>query len=235
MPFFAFAFPTAQDHEDVVLVHAEMSGRSPAELDVFGVVGAAAAMGRIAAACTLWHMVEWIAAASAAATVYLEALGNCCQVSESPFTVVFARGLAVASTVLGLVSSPQDGQVDLQGQPWKSLPIKEECDLEVTRKLNSILPKSWLELEKQSLPVFVRTLSGTVSIHCTSDMLVSEFALLIEKKTRVPSSLTYLTFHGRHLHDGELMSSTGIKRDDLVSVKGIEGRCTEESTASSVV
>ena len=43
--------------------------------------------------------------------------------------------LAVASTAMGLVtttSSPQDGQADLQGQPWKSLPIKGESELEVT-------------------------------------------------------------------------------------------------------
>ena len=185
-------------------------------------VSAAAAMGSIAAAWTVWHNEQWIAAASAAATVVLVALGKFGHVSEFPFTVVAERVLTVASTAMGLVpttSSPQDGQADLQGQPWKSLPIKGECELEVTRNLDIVPQNSWLELEKQSFPVFVRTLNGTVSIHCTSDMLVSEFAQLVEKKTRVPSSLTYLTLNGRYLHEGDFVGSTGMKRDDSVTVR----------------
>ena len=112
---------------------------------------AAAAMGSIAAAMTVWHNEQWIAAASASATVFLVALGKFGHVYEFPFTVFAEREFTVASTAMGLVPttpSPQDGQADLQGQPWKSLPIKGECELEVTRNLDIIPPKSWLELRK---------------------------------------------------------------------------------------
>ena len=84
-----------------------------------------------------------------------------------------------------------------------------------------------MELEKPGcrFPVFVRTFSDTRTLHASSSMLISDFALLVAQTTAVPETSFYLTFQGTLLQGGHTVGQVGVGGDaSLFKVEPASGQ-----------